>query len=1097
MQFRVLGPLEVEDDGEPLRLAGAKQRTLLALLLLRANHVVSRDTLIEGLWGDSPPRGAEHSLETHVFRLRKLLHKNGQDLVLTRLGGYILELGEAKLDLDRFEGLADEGRAALRAGDAPRAAALVREALSLWRGQPLEGTDIDSFAVAELQAMEDRRLSAHEDLIEAELEQGHNAEVLLELERLVRLNPLRERFHAQLMVALYRCGRQADALEAYRNARRRFASELGIEPGPELRELEQAILQQHDKLAAPVPSAAPNPDRAPPRSHRRLAAAAIGAAAVVAGGLAVALTGGGTPRAPAHVDANAVGVIDPRTGGIAEQVPLGGAPSHFAVGNGAVWVTNADGHMVLRIDPHRWIRVQKISVGDGPSGIAIGKGAVWVADSFDGTVSRIDPGTDEVVQRILVGDSPEGVAFGSGSIWVANAADGTITRIDAVTGKRQRTIDVAANELAYGDHALWATDSSANTVWRIDPTTNMAVQPIAVGNGPAGLAFGNGSLWVANKLDGTVSQVDPRTNSIAGTVHVGGSPNGIDVGDEGAWVTDESGEAVVRIDPHGHVVQRVGVGNHPTGLAVDDASGRVLVGVRPSGAGHRGGKLTLSANFIASIDPAVAYGVNEWSVLNVTGDGLTAFDRTDGGSGTLVPDLAVSLPTPTSFGKTYTFRVRRNIRYSSGRLVKASDIRYAIERDFRFGSASPSTGFFQGVVGASACDTAPRHCELSKGIVVNDSAGTVTFHLTRPDPELLYKLAMPFAYAVPAGTPARDIGRYPLPATGPYVIAAYRPKHSLKLVRNPHFEEWSEAAQPDGHPDEIIVRIGVGADRTIAAVENGHADGYDSWGPGGPPADRLRELRTRFASQLHVNPRPVTVGFFLNPHLPPFDDVRVRRAVNYAANRALAVNRIGGPEAGRPTCQILPPNFPGYEPYCPYTAQSRGDGAWVAPDLARARKLVAAAKTKGERVTVWFDKWAWQWFGELGPYMTSLLRSLGYQPSVRFAPNENTRGHQIGFVAWAADYPSAWDFLTPLTCGSWSQFCDPSIDREEARALEAEATDPEGANLRWARIDRHFVDEAAWLPLVTPRWIDFLSTRVGNYEENPQWGMLIDQLWVH
>jgi peptide/nickel transport system substrate-binding protein len=722
-----------------------------------------------------------------------------------------------------------------------------------------------------------------------------------------------------------------------------------------------------------------------------------------------------------------------------------------------------------------------------------------VTTSLDGTLSRIDPATNSVVQTIPVGNWPVGVAVGAHSVWVANVADRSITRIDAVTGNPQRTIDVAANELLYADGALWATNTSGNSVTRIDPATNTPVEPIPVGTGPSDLAYGDGSVWVANDLDGTVSRIDPTTNSISATFPVGGSPNGIAAGTGGIWVTDDSG-AVVRIDPNqNRVVQRIGVGDRPTGVAVDDAGGRVLIGVRASGAGHRGGTLKMRTNFISSIDSGVAYGVNEWSVLSITGDGLVGFDRSGGSEGTqIVPDLAVSVPTPTNFGKTYTFRIRPNIRYSNGRLVKASDLQYALTRDFRLGSASAAPpNFYKGIVGGAACARAPRRCSLSKGIVTNDAGGTITFHLRAPDPEFLYKLALPFAYAVPAGTPARDVGTHPLPATGPYAIAAYRPKRLLRLVRNVHFRRWSSAAQPDGYPNQIVMKLGGSAHEALGAVERGEADVWDSWGPGTTSAARLRDLRTRHTSQLHANPRPVTVGFFLNTHLPPFDDVNARRALNYAADRAAAIRRLGGPNTGHPTCQILPPDFPGFAPYCPYTLGSDGSRRWVAADLAAARRLVSHSPTKGGEVTVWFDPWARQWLNDLGPYVVGLLNSLGYRASVQVTrPTTKTNHEQIGFVAWGADYPSAWDFLTPLSCGSWSQFCDSSVDHLQERALEIEASNPQAANLLWARVDRRFVDEAAWLPLATPRWIDFLSKRVGNYEYSPEWGMLLDQLWV-
>jgi YVTN family beta-propeller protein len=847
------------------------------------------------------------------------------------------------------------------------------------------------------------------------------------------------------------------------------------------------------------------------RTRRWVAAAAAGflAAAGLATALALILGRSGTAEALSHVDANAVGVISPKTNRIADQVEVGATPSHLAVGEGAVWVTNADDHTVSRIDPVKKVVRQTISVGNGPTGIAVGNGAVWVANSLDGTVSRIDAATNNVVQTIQVGNGPQGVAFGARSIWVANVDDSTISRIDSIRGSVVETIPAGATELAFGAGAMWASNRSGNSVSRIDLATGSVVQAITVGNGPAGVAFGKGSVWVANDLDGTVSRMSPKTNSVTATVPVGDGPSGVAVGAGGVWVSNEFDGTIVRIDPRKNaVVQRIEVGNRPKGIAV--FAGNVLVSVRASGARHHGGTLTIRTDRgIDSIDTAVAYDTSSWSILNMTGDGLTGFVRAGGSEGTqLVPDLAVSLPAPTDGGRAYTFQLRPNIRYSTGRVVKPSDFRYAIERDFKVGS--PGIGFYEGIVGAAACAKRPKRCDLSKGIVADDSANTVTFHLGAADPELPYKLALPFAYAVPAGTPARDVGTRPLPATGPYIIASYQPKQLLRLVRNRYFHEWSKAAQPTGYPNEIVLKIGGTADAALAAVERGRADLFSGFQSGPPSAGRLSEVKTRFASQVYTNPLAATAGFFLNTRVPPFDNVIARRALNYAVDRARAVDLAGGPDLAQPTCQILPPNFPGYRRYCPYTLNESASDGWTAPDLATAKQLVAASGTRGMRVTVW----AYLPFKSLGPYMAGILRSLGYRASVKvlggdyfYAAQDSRRRVQIGFVYWAADYPAASDFLnTLLSCGAFrpntafnqnlAEFCDPSIDRQTKRALTVQSTNPRAAGELWARVDRQMVDRAPWVPLVNTKVVDFLSKRVGNYQYNLQWGMLIDQLWV-
>jgi DNA-binding SARP family transcriptional activator/DNA-binding CsgD family transcriptional regulator len=254
MEFRILGPLEVARDGEPVPLGGAKQRALLALLLLSRNEIVPVDRLIEELWHGEPPGTARKAIQVHVSTLRKAL---GEDRIATQSPGYRLRVREGELDLDRFEALRARG-----------GAASLREALDLWRGTPLADFAYEPFARGEIGRLEELRVGTLEQRIDADLELGHHAELVPELERLVAAEPLRERPRAQLMLALYRCGRQADALEAYQAARRALLDELGLEPGRRLQELQSAILRQDPSLDSAAPSAPPQPPAAPPAAPR-------------------------------------------------------------------------------------------------------------------------------------------------------------------------------------------------------------------------------------------------------------------------------------------------------------------------------------------------------------------------------------------------------------------------------------------------------------------------------------------------------------------------------------------------------------------------------------------------------------------------------------------------------------------------------------------------------------------------------------------------------------------------------------------------------------------------------------------------------------
>jgi predicted ATPase/DNA-binding SARP family transcriptional activator len=249
VDFRILGPLEVSRDGEPCDLGARKHRALLALLLLHANEVVSVDRLIDELWGEAPPATAPKALQVYVSGLRRAI---GRDVLATRAPGYMLSVDEGELDLWRFERLAGEGRKALAAGDPARAAAALGRALGLWRGPPLADLAYEPFAQTAIARLEELRLACLEDRIEADLALGRHAELVAELEALIREDPLRERLQAQLMLALYRSDRQAEALEVYRAARRVLSEELGIEPADELQRLQRAVLSHDPGLALPT-----------------------------------------------------------------------------------------------------------------------------------------------------------------------------------------------------------------------------------------------------------------------------------------------------------------------------------------------------------------------------------------------------------------------------------------------------------------------------------------------------------------------------------------------------------------------------------------------------------------------------------------------------------------------------------------------------------------------------------------------------------------------------------------------------------------------------------------------------------------------------
>jgi peptide/nickel transport system substrate-binding protein len=336
------------------------------------------------------------------------------------------------------------------------------------------------------------------------------------------------------------------------------------------------------------------------------------------------------------------------------------------------------------------------------------------------------------------------------------------------------------------------------------------------------------------------------------------------------------------------------------------------------------------------------------------------------------------------------------------------------------------------------------------------------------------------------------------------MIASYVPKRALRLVRNPYFRVWSRAARPDGFPDEIEFRLD-DPSGGVTAVERGRVD--VAFAANERPADikALEEFKARHASQVHVHTVQATVLLFLNVTHPPFDDVRVRQAVNYAVDRTAIAESYG---SSQPTCQLRPPGTVGFRRYCPYTAAPRRTGEWKAPDLARARRLVAASGTRGMSVSVWtYGAYPGFW-EQAAEGALRALKDLGYRANIRRAENfdayaakvtnAKTRGVQAGMIGWW-DVPRAASSLLDLfRCSppDFSFFCDRRIEARIARALEIQGTAPDAAVGLWAGIERDIVDQAPWVPLFTPEGATVTSEHVGNYQHNPEWGLLLDQLWV-
>jgi peptide/nickel transport system substrate-binding protein len=1090
----ILGPVEVRIDGRVVPLGGPKPRALLAIFLLHGNEVVSRDRLIDALWGERPPASVEQSLDTYVSRLRRAL---GGDRLLRRPGGYVLRIDPDELDLERFESLVRTARTTLAAGDAGKAAQMFRDALALWRGPALADVLYEPFASRESERLEERRLGAVEDLIEAQLAMGASAELVAELERLVDEHPLRERLLAQLMLALYRAGRHPEALAALQAARHRLVEELGLEPGPHLRELERQILQHDERLDAP---------RSPLREkrlQRRRAPAAAAALVLAAGAVAgiVLARGGSESSVPLADEASQLVAIGPHNGKPTKAIGLPGPPSAATIATGSIWVADSNSQTVLRVDPSRGV-VDRIPIGGEPGSIASGDGAIWVASTLGGTIKRIDPATDTVTQTVsLGGANASALAIGQGGVWVADATDHALVELDAETGSARRTLtlDLSPSAVAIGRRSIWVAGYDVGKVEQIDLGSGQTVATVPVGQGPSALAVEGNTVWVANSLDSTVSRVDAITGSVGATIPVGSNPSGIAAAAGSVWVVNTYSGTVSRIDPRrNEVAATIRGGGRPTAVAAGPAG--VWVGSGPRGESHRGGTLILmTTGPFPSIDPAL----QDASPLltRLAYDTLVTFQAAPGPAGLrLVPDLALAVPNPGDGGRTYAFRLRPRIRYSDGRIVLAHDFRRSIERLFRLDS--PGASLYAGVIGAASCLRHQARCDLSRGIVTDDADRTIVFHLQALDPDFLFKLtAVGFSVPIPDGTSDHDVGSKAVPGTGPYRIAGSNARE-LRLVRNRFFHEWSHAAQPAGEPDGIIWRFEVSSEKQVQAIEHGRAD----WTAALIPAAQRHTLRIRDPAQVRENPTFDIQFVSINTRRRPFNDVRVRQALNFAIDRA-RIARMYGAVGATPICQPLPAGFLGYRRYCPYTLHPRTDGRWTAPDVGRARALVKTSGTRGTRIDVWGATDLPGVARELPAYVAAVLRSLGYRtrlhliPYAAFSPAMRERLQLSVDGDWLPDFPAPSSYLPAFfSCGGGNNrkhyVCEPRLDRLMQRASAAELQDPARAAALWTTIDRQLVDQAVWVPTVNVSEVEFVSKRVRNYQYQPVWGFLADQAWL-
>ncbi len=482
------------------------------------------------------------------------------------------------------------------------------------------------------------------------------------------------------------------------------------------------------------------------------------------------------------------------------------------------------------------------------------------------------------------------------------------------------------------------------------------------------------------------------------------------------------------------------------------------------------------ASFPDYLDPALSFTIEGWTAMWNVYVPLLTYAHAEGDAGTeVIPGLAKSLPRISADGRTYTLFLRPGLKYSDGTPVRASDFTRTLERLFRINS--PGSPFYLDIVGAE------RFAETKRGgidgVETDDRSGKIVIHLVEPRGTFSNELAMMFVAPLPPGTPAEDQTASPPPATGPYEIVETKPGRSWRYERNP---EWARnnaellPQLPGGHMDAIDVTVVTNPQSQLADVERGRYD----WMQNPPPADRYAAIKREYeGTQFRTSPQINLYYFWMNARQPPFDDVRVRRAVNYAIDPA-ALERIYAGQM-KATQQILPPKMPGYRPYTPYPH-----------DLAKAKELVAAADPADRRITVWGI--SSEPNREAAEYYEGVLRELGFETTLKVVNAENfftvignlsTPDLDTGWTNWFEDYPHPSDYFAPqLTAASlqpvgntnWSQFVDPALDKRVER-LGREVLGPE-QEAAYAALDRDYMKQAPWAPFGTLTLSTFVSPEV-------------------
>ena len=501
----------------------------------------------------------------------------------------------------------------------------------------------------------------------------------------------------------------------------------------------------------------------------------------------------------------------------------------------------------------------------------------------------------------------------------------------------------------------------------------------------------------------------------------------------------------------------------------------VAIGLSSCGgsSGKEGGTLTGSYASFPELDPALSYDQEGWTAMYDTYLPLLTYKHASGAEGAeIVPALAESLPKITNGGKTYTLTLRKGLRYSDGTPVKASDFAGTVERLFKI--ASPGSPFYESIVGAERF--AKTKSGGISGIKTDDKTGKIEIELTQPRGTFTNELAMLFVALLPPGTPAKSLATEPPPATGPYKIIDVEPGKGWSYVHNPQWAKANGPAIPEvpgGHVDRIDIKLVRNGATQVNEIERNQAN----WMQTLVPADQYAKVKSRYEGTQFRTEHPISTYFFwMNTQQAPFDDVKVRQAVNYAVDSA-ALERIYAGQLSA-SHQILPEGMPGHETFNLYPH-----------DMAKAKKLFAEANPSDRSITVWTDNESPN--DKAGAYYAGVLNELGFNAKLKTINADNyfgiignlsTPDLDTGWASWLQDYPHPNDFFQPLLDGesiaptyntNMAQMDDPRLNAKIAR-LGSEELGPKQEE-EYAQLDREFMQQAPWAPygsILTSTFVD-------------------------